>query len=380
MKYYTFFVTTLFFLLIICFSSCQQHDKEQIDKATLNKKEDREVFIQQKLGRFNTVSISTLKTRATKTTKERLINFGDLFVEIGSFERGAICFKEALKRDLQPVELSHTKEELKKCQQYLKRNVKVLENVEVPTLTWWDSLPIEWQELLTETAIPSNPTQADIDKLFYEVTYLNFKNTAIASLEPIALLVNLTSINADNSTLVSLYGAAKLKKLQSIRATQTKIVSLSGVEKLQNLRELRCAYNNISSLNSLKNLPVLTHLDIRGTKVTSLKPVSQLSSLEQLLFSGLPITTLEDIKSLTGLETIFCDQTRIDTIGELSRMKALKSLNITKTNIRSLAPLDKLDKLEKLYCMNTPLSKKEIRRFKKLHPKCQVYSNFDKPK
>ena len=384
MTHRTFFIAATLGLSILYFSACQQdvqenttkNNEEEVAEITDSKK----ALIQKKLARFDSISISKLKKAAKKTPKEGLMNFGDLFIEIGNYERAKICLGGALHLELLSVERNHVMAQIKKCEQFLDKNIKVMEAVAVPSLTWWNDLPIEWKELLTETAISPNPVQADIDKLFYNVQYLNFKNTGITSLEPIAPLINLNSINADNSALVSLYGADALKKLQSIRAMQTKIVSLNGVENLSYLRELRCAYNNITSLTPLENLPKLTHLDIRGTKVTSLAPISHLSSLEQLLISNLPINTLEDIKSLTGLETIFCDQTNIDTLGHLSRMKSLTSLNITKTNIRSLAPLDELQKLEKLYCMNTPLSKKEINRFKKLHPSCQVYSNFDKPK
>ena len=373
-----FFIFFIFFFVVACQQDTEKPTKD--NKEVTKKQSAKAILNEEKLIRFSSITIKQLKKIAKSSEKESLMYFGDKFLVTGVYERSKVCLDEAIKRNLLLGEQNHVKAQLKKCEGFLNKNIKVKKRIAVPTVEWWNSLPIEWKELLNETAVSLNPIQADMDKLFYKVDYLNFKNTAISSLEPIAPLVNLTSINADNSILVSLYGAAKLEKMQSIRAMRTKIVSLNGVENLKHLRELRCAYNNISSLKPLENLPALTHLDIRGTKVTSLAPISHLSSLEQLLISNLNITVLGDIKSLTGLETIFCDQTRIDTLGELSRMKNLKTLNITKTNIRSLAPLDELKKLEKLYCMTTPLSKKEINRFKKLHPKCQVYSNFDKPK
>ena len=50
-----------------------------------NRQEERKALLQEKLGRFNSITIEQLKKVAKKTPKEALLNFGDLFVEGGNY-------------------------------------------------------------------------------------------------------------------------------------------------------------------------------------------------------------------------------------------------------------------------------------------------------
>lgn len=75
---------------------------------------------------------------------------------------------------------------------------------------------------------------------------------------------------------------------------------------------------------------------------------------------------------ISNLSEINCNYTYIETLEPLSKLKNLKEIRCIGSNISSLRPLENLKFLEVLICFDTPIARKERRRFNTLKPSCLI--------
>ena len=158
---------------------------------------------------------------------------------------------------------------------------------------------------------------------------------------------------ASNATAYSTFN-------QPSKGTKLRSKDLEVLKYCKNLKALDLGHNAITSLSFLKYCPDMEFLILSENKITSIKP-------------------LKNLKHLKYLE-IFTNQ--ITDISALEACTELLDLNICNNPILDLKPLEKITTLERLwanhcqvkegYKVTQTLSDAQIKRFKKLHPSCQV--------
>ena len=158
---------------------------------------------------------------------------------------------------------------------------------------------------------------------------------------------------ASNATAYSTFN-------QPSKGTKLRSKDLEVLKYCKNLKALDLGHNAITSLSFLKYCPDMEFLILSENKITSVKP-------------------LKNLKHLKYLE-IFTNQ--ITDISALEACTELLDLNICNNPILDLKPLEKITTLERLwanhcqvkegYKVTQTLSDAQIKRFKKLHPSCQV--------
>lgn len=296
-----------------------------------------------------------------------------------------------------------------------------------PAKAWWNELTEEWQEIFKYILkIRKEPNQKDTEKMLkleeLECRTDNIRSQKLKNLEPLKALTKLEKIicsNMDisnleplknlirlkmldcsvnpikslsplyklsdlrelqcaNSKIISLQPLQKLKKLETIGANSCPIKSLKPVVKLHNLKKLELYNTKISSLDALKNLKNLEDLAISSTKIKNIRSLRTLKKLKKLLINNTSITSLDGIEDLTNLEILSLADTEIKTLTALRNLKNLKVLVLNGTKITSLEPLKNLP-IEQLQCLQSKVPKKEVKSFKKTHPRCEVTASLAVP-
>ena len=137
-----------------------------------------------------------------------------------------------------------------------------------------------------------------------KLTTLTLNDNEIASLTPLAKLVNLETLNlANNEKISSISSLAKLTVLTNLNLSNNKISSVSSLSKLVVLETLNLSMNQISSLTSLSGLTSLTDLNLsNNTRIKDVLPLQGLSTLRTLDLSGNTGITMEKASVLYALE------------------------------------------------------------------------------
>lgn len=170
-------------------------------------------------------------------------------------------------------------------------------------------------------------------------------------------------------------------KWKSILRQAIDMVSLEPNEEelaqIVHLQKLDCSETSIINLEPLRQLKYLQELDVSSTNIVDLEPLRMHSYLIHLNCFNTKITSIKPLKNLLNLRSLNLQMTDIETIAPLTRLSQLQELNITSTYVKSLYPIRKLKRMQALYCKNTPLTKRSIRRFRKRHPEATAVSDWD---
>ncbi len=247
--------------------------------------------------------------------------------------------------------------------------------------------------------------------------YLDIEGLPIQDLSPIAELTDLKELNISKTQVDTLLHLQKLTKLEKLYASglgisdirflsgmtelleldlsSNKIDSVNALFGMTKLEELNLSLNFISDISFLKNMTSVTELRIRkneiksleplrrfynlvlldcfNTDITTLEPLSGLKKLTYLDCSHTKITSLSPIKNNFYLTTLFCHHTKADNFGIISDFKYLRELDVSTTKINSVEPVMKLEYIKLFRAIDTDIAKGEIQRFKKKHPKCEIW-------
>ncbi len=196
-------------------------------------------------------------------------------------------------------------------------------------LTWWNALPGPWQDVFSgKYKIDSPPSPVQLHTLLFTDSLDLSTSDGIGDLEPLTMIIGLKKLNFKSN----------------------KVVDLQPLTRLKHLEVLECAQNPVSDLVPLSSLGKLYFLDISNTAVEDLKAVSTLGNLKTLKCSGTKIKSLKVLESLVDLEEV----------------------EINNTLVKSLKPLQSLPNLKSIKCFNSKISPKNIEKFKKANPDCEV--------
>lgn len=247
--------------------------------------------------------------------------------------------------------------------------------------------------------------------------YLNCEGLPISDLSPIENLSNLRELNLNGTQVDTLLHLAKLTKLEKLEARGLGIRSIAYLSEMTEMIELDLAENQIDSVDALKKMTKLEKLDLSLNKITDISFMqnittvtelkirkNEIKTLEPLRYSGnlvvldcynTDITTLEPLSGLKKLTTLDCSHTKITSLTPIknnlymthlyvAHTKAtnfevigkffyLRELDVSTTQINSIEPIQKMKYITLFRAIDTEISKNEIQRFKKQHPKCKIW-------
>ena len=152
----------------------------------------------------------------------------------------------------------------------------------------------------------------------------------------------------------------------------TTIPTSEELKKIWDLQELYCQNNQLTDLSPLAKLTQLQKLYCQNNQITDLSPLAKLTQLQTLWCDNNQITDLLPLANLTQLQTLNCSFNQITDLLPLAKLTQLQELYCSKNRITNLLPLANLTELQKLNCEDNEISERQIRAFKKLHPKCEV--------
>lgn len=249
--------------------------------------------------------------------------------------------------------------------------------LEPPTLAWWNNIDTVWQEILRAEYFQGEAEQENIEKIFDNKLTIDINNRKdINSLEALQPLKKIVHVNLKSTNINDISPLAGLGKLRSIDATNTKITTIAPLDSNTSVQILKMAYTKVSDLSPLLNNDYIIELDLTSTPFKEVSILENFQRLKYLKINNTKPTSFDALRKLTSLRNLFMASTGIDDLAVLKDLIDLRVLEISGNPVNSLEPIMKINDLERLYCRNTKIPRQEIEAFKKVHPRCQVFSDF----
>ncbi len=251
----------------------------------------------------------------------------------------------------------------------------------IPALTserkWWLQLDEEWQAIfksaISSSREPNNSELVDIVNL----QKLDCRKTQISHLEPLRELTNLRRLDCRGTQIMSLEPLHNLNHLHRLYWEMTQV----SLEEIENLIT-ECPQCDVGvglkkwwlQLDYKWKAIFEDAIDIYSEPDNS--ELAKIVHLQKLDCRNTKITSLEPLRELTNLQALNCHKTQISSLEPLRELTNLQTLNCRDNQIMSLEPLHNLTNLRKLDCRDTILNRREIKKFKKAVPQCEVGNDF----
>jgi hypothetical protein len=192
---------------------------------------------------------------------------------------------------------------------------------------WWSELSPDWQQVFrTQLKMEEQPSRETLHRLTASRT-IAFENIPINDLSPLRIMNSLEELHFNGTTV-----------------------------------------KDLSPLTELKTLKVL---HINDNPVRDLGPIGKLSALQDLDISNTPVDELDVPGHLKELKKLNCSGTQIKKLNPLKDLKLLEYLDCSNTDVKNIDDVAHLD-LKTLKCVNTKVSKGDIKSFQKRNPECTV--------
>ncbi len=191
---------------------------------------------------------------------------------------------------------------------------------------------------------------------------LDLFGSPLASLDPIASLINLRdlkagSLDSPSQSLGFLSGWRELRHLTLISTTPLDLAPLSSCTQLARL-DISCSQHPVEmhNLDALASLQSLTSLSFHNMRADSFSIVGELKGLQYVSLFLSNSTTLRGFEQLSSLESLNLHGSPISDLSPLAGLKRLRSLTVSQTNIENLEPVGSLSSLEELNIAGTRIS------------------------
>lgn len=263
-------------------------------------------------------------------------------------------------------------------------------------LTWWNSLPIEWQSffkkrvnIMADTVdvtdiqdimsinsidLSHNQYLRDLEPIsqLSDLQILNLSYTPVEDLSPLRNLTGLTDLNISNTPVQDLTPLKYADNLVKLNISKTAVTELIALERMSKLERLEMEMTSVADFAPLANNTSLKYLDIQRTKVISLAPLTALTNLVELDATGTIVDDLTPLSPLKGLTTLTLDSTNVATVAPLAGNENLTALSINYTRVADIAPLQSLKKLTRIYCDHTGIKRPLADAFMSANPNVLV--------
>ena len=248
---------------------------------------------------------------------------------------------------------------------------------------WWSTLPAAWKDIFVRHAGLQKPvTKEQLHKLLLIKKLDLHGNTAIHSLQPLKMLIQLKELNISGTSVSGLEPLASVRTLRRLDVSHTKVRSLEPLQKLQNLQTINVENTDIRDLTPLSGNKRLKLIWADGTKVTGRNVASLRKKLpECLVLYQTPQLTLwwnnlekpwqeiftrqfdldsppaaEQLQKLVNSQKItISNHLDIDNAEPLAVFEQLQSLQLDNTGITDITPVVSLKNLKELSVTNSPL-------------------------
>ena len=196
----------------------------------------------------------------------------------------------------------------------------------------------------------------------------------LKSIAPISTNINLLKFNCSENDLEDISAVKDLINLKDLNVSlNIKVKNIDAVKSLVNMEKISFRKIEIKDLTPVQAMINLVYLDAYNTGVVSLEPIRNMQKIYHLDLSSNKLTSLDPIRNYRFLVNLYLNTSSVadyDVIDNFTHLHVLDIANCPQ--IKSLGGIHKLNFLTSLKCYYTSISKNEVARFMKNHPKCGV--------
>ncbi len=238
------------------------------------------------------------------------------------------------------------------------------------TMTWWNGLSNEWQEILyahAELWIEQGIllTNDFIIKL-KEKKKINWYDNILGIYN--VLMNKSVVINPNNIKNILL----KLSEIEILCLYKCKITNLLPLQYLKNLIWLNLFDNQIKDISSLQHLENLIWLNLYDNQIANVSSLQYLKNLDCLLLGGNPLMDISSLQYFTNLKTLSLRNCQIIDISPLQNLTNLTNLDLGKNQIKDALPLQHLANLTELHLFYNQIKDSQIKELQKALPNCKI--------
>jgi Leucine-rich repeat (LRR) protein len=186
--------------------------------------------------------------------------------------------------------------------------------------------------------------------------HLHLDFTQVSDLSPLAGLVTLQGLLLGHTQVSDLSPIAGLFALEILYLRDTQVSDLSPLAGLIALQQLYLANTRVSSLSPLSSLIAMQLLDVSGTEISDLSPIAGLITLQHLDLSGTVVSDLSPMAGLITLQHLNLNVTEVSDVAALAGFVSLQMLTLAATKVSDLTPLSGLVGLRELNLNYTQVS------------------------
>jgi Leucine-rich repeat (LRR) protein len=214
------------------------------------------------------------------------------------------------------------------AREFLEKNPKTLIVYKTNHLNrWWGNLSQSWKDVFRS----------------------QMGNDSVATRENLHRLVEMETFRFQDAPVTYLAELGEFVRLKDLHFSGTGISSIPPLESILGLKSLHATNSPVQKIESLSKFKQLEDLDLSNTPVDDIEPLRGLKNLRKLNCAGTQIKKLDDLEGLSNLESLDCSNTRVSNLEAISHLP-----------------------LKTLKCYNTKVSSKDIEKFKKANPECNV--------
>ena len=201
-----------------------------------------------------------------------------------------------------------------------------------------------------------------------KLSLVNFENCPVDDVSPLRTLLSLKSLDASGSLVTSLQDLQYLSGLEELAISNTQVVQLDVAEAFGSLVVLNIGNTLIKDIHFLEKLPQLKNLVASGTEFDSFTSISKIEHLQTLDLSKTSFKQFNLLHPLAELQSLSINETPVTDLSGISEIENLNFLSINGTAVSSLEPIESIETINMVYCDNSKIDEKEVKRFISIRP------------
>lgn len=162
------------------------------------------------------------------------------------------------------------------------------------------------------------------------------------------------------------------KGIKQLDISQRNISDLSLYEAYTDLEVLNVEGNPISDVTVLAGMTNLKRLSIAQSSVSDISCLATLANLELFYFGETSISDISVLRNFTNLKEVNFWYCPVKSLSALSKLTSLEMIEMSYTQVTSLQPIMGLPNLKSVSMRGLRLSREEVAKFRRLHPKCEI--------
>ncbi|MFT4738954.1 MAG: hypothetical protein ACI92W_003078, partial [Paraglaciecola sp.] len=171
-------------------------------------------------------------------------------------------------KQLKKVLADFTNLDEKHVQAFMANNQDILVLTQTDLLlSWWNDLPFEWQEALSEAGELRSSQLIEDLVIFLQTDSLDIQNLPLTDGAPLQRFTQLRFLDISNSDFESISFCKALTNLEVLIANKVPINSLNGIQQADRLSHFEASDSYLDDIGILSGLSSLTYIRIERSKV-----------------------------------------------------------------------------------------------------------------